>query len=137
VASIGAAFLSLGLALALLRYAESTPDPGPTAATLDEAFSAALGAALGLVIGAALGAILARRGSRVVAGSLAGIVAYVGVVAPVFILTRPSHVSLGENLETAAYLLILVIPLVVASAVLGAWIAMLMHRDLGNDQTRT
>lgn len=130
VASVGAAFMSLGLALALLRYAQSTPDLGPTAAALDEGLSVALGAALGLVIGAALGAMLVRRGSRVVAGALAGFVAYVGAVAPVFIFTGPSDVTLGEMLGTAAYLLIPVVPLVIAGALFGAWIAMLMHRDL-------
>jgi hypothetical protein len=81
------------------------------------------------VIGAALGAILVRRGSRVLAGVLAGFVAYVGAVAPVFIFTGPSDITLGEMFGTAAYLVLPVFPLVIAGGLLGAWIAMLMHRE--------
>ena len=60
--------------------------------------------------------------------------AYVVAVAPVFIFTGPGDVSRGENLGTAAYLVIPVIPLVVAGAVLGS--ALAKHFNRGHFQER-
>jgi hypothetical protein len=76
--------LALGTAL-LFRFWLST-DGGPTAATLSEAFSLLYGAAIGLTVGAAFVAFGARTGPRVLSGSIAGLLGYTFVLAPVLIV---------------------------------------------------
>lgn len=127
VATVLAAALSLGLGLAFLRHAQSTAHVGPTSATLDEAFSLLFGAALGLAVGGAVAALLVRRGSRPLAGVLAGLVAYLLVLAPVFVAT--DDVSLGEDLGPGglAFLVFLGVPLG-ALAALGGIVGDLLAR---------
>jgi hypothetical protein len=56
VGTVVAAGLALGLATAFPALTRSdSPDVGPTAATLDEAFSTLYGAALGLLVEAGVG----------------------------------------------------------------------------------
>ena len=119
ITSAIAAALGLGLAVVFLRHAQSTPDVGPTSATLDEAFSSLVGAAIGLALGGVLGALSVRRGSRVLSGLLVGLLAYVFVLAPVFVST--DGVSLDEDLSIGgfAFLALLALPLG-ASAFVGA-----------------
>jgi hypothetical protein len=93
-----AAGLGVGFAVAFLRHAQSTSHVGPTSATLDEAFSSFLGAGIGLALGSALGALSIRRGSRLAAGVIAGLAAYVLVLAPLFVIT--DDVSLAEDLNS-------------------------------------
>lgn len=115
-----AAALALGASVALFRHARTTTDVGPTSATLEEAYSAFLGAGLGLFLGSALAAILVRDGSRLLAGVLAGFLAYAFVLAPVLIFTGPSDVS---HWESAAFALFVVLPLgafVITGALLGS-----------------
>ena len=111
IATIVAAGLGLGCAVAFLRHAQSTPDVGPTSATLDEAFSLLLGAGIGLALGSALCALSVRRGSPVLSGLMAGLLAYVVVLVPVFIYT--DDVSLDEDLSLGGvvFLAVLTIPL--------------------------
>ena len=116
------AALSVGLATAFLYVSRTNtgPDVGPTAATLNDAFSTLLGAALGLFAGSGLTAYLARRGSRVVTGIFAGFLAYAAVLFPVVVLTGPSDVSTGESLSFA---LVLGVPLglsVIVGSMIGA-----------------
>jgi hypothetical protein len=110
VGSLLTAALSVGLATAFLYFSRTNtgPDVGPTAATLNDAFSTLLGAALGLLTGSGLTAYFARRGSRVATGIFAGFLAYAAVLIPVVVLTGPSDVSTGESLSFA---LVLGVPL--------------------------
>jgi hypothetical protein len=119
LATVVAAGLGVGLALAFLRHTQSTRDVGPTSATLEEAFSSFLGAVVGLALGGVLGALSVRRGSRVLAGVLVGLLAYVLVLVPVFVST--DDVSLDEDLSLGglAFLAFLAVPLG-ASAFVGA-----------------
>ena len=106
VGSFLAAALSVGLATAFLYVAraDTGPDVGPTAATLEEASSTLLGAALGLFVGSGLTAAFARRGSRLAAGISGGLVAYAAVLVPVIVFTGPSDVSAGESFGFALLL---------------------------------
>jgi hypothetical protein len=110
--------LALGTAL-LFRFWLST-DGGPTAATLSEAFSLLYGAAIGLTVGAAFVAFGARTGPRVLSGSIAGLLGYTFVLAPVLIVTAPNDVSVGESLSAAAFAAILVTPAIALGAAVGA-----------------
>jgi len=110
--------LALGTAF-LFRLWLST-DGGPTAATLSEAFSLLYGAAIGLTVGAALVSFGARTGPRVLTGSIAGLLGYTFVLAPVLIVTAPSDVSFGESLSAAAFAAILVTPAIALGAAVGA-----------------
>ena len=110
--------LALGAAL-LFRTLLST-DGGPTAATLSEAFSLLYGAAGGLAVGAAVIAFAARTGPRVVTGSIAGLIGYTFVLAPVLVVTGPDDVSFGESLSTAAFAAILLAPAIALGASVGA-----------------
>jgi hypothetical protein len=92
-----AAGLGVGLAFAFLRHAQATSHVGPTSATLGEAFSSFLGAGIGLALGSALGALSIRRGSPLSAGVIAGLAAYILVLAPVFVIT--DDVALAEDLN--------------------------------------
>jgi hypothetical protein len=129
IASIVAAALGVALSVAFVRHAQSKPDVGPTAATLDEAFSSLWGAGIGLALGSALCALLVRRGSRVFSGLIAGLLAYVVVLVPVFVAT--DDVSLGEDLNPGglAFLAVLAIPLG-AFALVGATAGMSVTRLL-------
>jgi hypothetical protein len=128
LATIVAAGLSLSLAVAFLRHAESTPAVGPTAASLDEAFSEFFGAGLGLALGAAVASFVVRRGPRVLSGLIAGLLAYVLVIAPVFVATGPDDVSIGEIIGIAAYLTIPLVVFVLLGASIGSFIAPLLRR---------
>jgi hypothetical protein len=76
--ALGTAALSIGLAEALLRASQANPNPdtGPTAATLDDAFSFIAGASLGMLVGCALTAFFCRRGSRTATGIAVGFLAW-------------------------------------------------------------
>jgi hypothetical protein len=134
MATVVAAGLGLGLAVAFLRHAQSTAHVGPTSATLDEAFSSLLGAGIGLALGSALCAVSVRYGSPVLSGLIAGLLAYVVVLGPVFIYT--DDVSLDEDLSLGGlgFLALLAIPLgsfALAGATAGGSIARILHRDAG------
>jgi hypothetical protein len=112
--------MALLLGELLLRHARSTPDVGPTAATLDEAFSFLFGAGIGLFVGSALGALLVRRGSSFGAGLLAGVTAYVAVMTPYFFLTEPSDVGHGETVTfVVGFFVLWFVPFIALGALLG------------------
>jgi len=96
IGTVVAAGLGTGLAAAFLNHAQGTEHVGPTSATLDEAFSSFLGAGIGLALGSALCALLIRRGSPLLSGLVAGVAAYVLVLAPVLMYT--DDVGLAEDL---------------------------------------
>jgi hypothetical protein len=87
-----------------LPEAAARPDPAPlgtresgeSSAALDEAFSAFVGAGIGLALASALGALLIRRCPPLLSGLLAGIAAYVLLLAPALMYT--DDVSLSEDL---------------------------------------
>lgn len=127
-----AAVLGVGLAFAFLRHAQATSHVGPTSATLDEAFSSFLGAGIGLALGSALGALSIRRGSPLSAGVIAGLAAYLLVLAPVFVIT--DDVALAEDLNPGglvflAFLLLAFGVFAFLGATVGGFIASFMHRD--------
>ena len=111
IATVVAAGLGIGLAVAFLRHAESTPDVGPTSATLDEAFSTLIGAAIGLALGGAFCALSVRRGPLALSGLLAGLLACVFVLYPVLVAT--DDIGLSEDLNPGGllFLAVLAIPL--------------------------
>jgi hypothetical protein len=114
--------LSVACATGFLYLSRSGtgPDVGPTAATLNDAFSTLFGAALGLLVGSGVAAGFARRGSRMVTGILAGSFAYAAVLIPVIVVTGPSDVSAGESFGFA---LVLGVPLglaVIIGSMIGA-----------------
>ncbi len=122
VGGLVSAALSVGLGTAFLYISRTNtrPDVGPTAATLDDAFSTLFGAALGLLVGSGLTAFLARRGPRITTGVVAGVLAYAAVLIPVVVATGPSDVSAGESFGFA---LVLGVPLgicVLIGAIVGA-----------------
>jgi hypothetical protein len=132
MATIVAAGLGVGLAAALPRHAQGTADVGPTSATLDEAFSSFLGAGIGLALGSALCALSIRRGSPLLLGLLAGLAAYVLVLAPVLIYS--DDVSLAEDLSPGglgflAFLLLPFAGFALLGATIGAFVASVVHRD--------
>ena len=136
MATTVAAGLGVGLAAALLRHAQGRAHVGPTSATLDEAFSAFLGAGIGLAIGSALCAFAIRRGSPLLSGLLAGLAAYVLVLAPVLIST--DDVSLGEDLSPSGlgFLALLLLPFAafaLLGATIGARIASIVHARTRRD----
>src|SRR6187397_2173399 len=102
IATVVAAALGIGLAVAFLRHAESTPDVGPTSATLDEAFSTLIGAAIGLALGGAFCALSVRRGPAALSGLLAGLLACVFVLYPVLVAT--DDIGLSEVLNPGGLL---------------------------------
>lgn len=124
--------LGVGLAAAFLRHAQGTAHIGPTSATLDEAFSAFFGAGFGLALGSALCTLSIRRGSPLFSGLLAGLAAYVLVLAPALIYT--DDVSLAEDLSLGGlgFLAFLLLPLgvfVLLGATVGTFIASVLRRD--------
>lgn len=108
--------MAVGLSLALLERAQRTADPGPTAATLDEAFSAWLGAGLGLAFGSLLCAAWVRDGSRLLSGWLAGVAAYVVALAPLDMVTRPDDIAVSEEIGYLTFML----PIAATFALVGA-----------------
>src|SRR3954468_19848461 len=127
-----AAGLGIGLAAALVRHAQSTAHVGPTSATLDEAFSAFFGAGVGLALGSALCALSIRRGSPLLSGLLAGLAAYILVLAPA--LMYADDVSLAEDLSPGGlgFLAFLLLPFGVFAllgATVGGFIASVLDRD--------
>jgi hypothetical protein len=133
VGAVASAVLSVGLATALLLVSRSnaSADVGPTAATLEEALSTLFGAALGLLVGSGLTASLARRGSRVVTGIVAGSITYLAVLVPILVLTRPSDVGAGESLGLAFVIALPLGLVVVVGAVVGSGIAIGFGAMLG------
>jgi hypothetical protein len=132
IATAVAGGLGVGLAAAFLRHAQGTAHVGPTSATLDEAFSAFFGAGVGLAIGSALCALSIRRGSPIPSGLLAGLAAYVLVLAPA--LTYADDVSLAEDLSLGGlgFLAFLLLPFgafALLGATVGGCIASAVHRD--------
>jgi len=135
MATVVAAGLGVGLAAAFLRHAQGTAHVGPTSAALDEAFSAFFGAGLGLTLGSALCALLIRRGSPLLSGLLAGVAAYVLVLAPVLLYT--DDVSLAEDLNAGgvAFLTFLLLAFGLF-ALLGATVGGLIASVLRGDRMR-
>jgi hypothetical protein len=126
-----AAGLGVGLAFVFLRHAQATSHVGPTSATLDEAFSAFLGAGMGLALGGAFGALSVRRGSRLTAGVIAGLAAYVLVLAPVLVIT--DDVPLAEDLNPGGLVFLAILLLgfgafAFLGATVGGFIASFVHR---------
>jgi hypothetical protein len=115
------AVLSVGLATALLYLARTRDDPhvGPTAASLDDGLSAFFGAALGLALACLAIAAMARSAPMVTA-LLASLVAYLVVLVPLLVITRPSDVGVGETLSTAVGLGVLVAVVATLASALGA-----------------
>ena len=131
IATVVAAGLALGLAVAFLRHAQSTPDVGPTSATLEEASSLLIGAALGLALGGAFAALAVRRGPPVITGLIVGLLAYVVVLVPVLVVT--DDVSVGEDLSPGGlvFLGFLAVPLgasALVGAIVGGSIARILRR---------
>jgi hypothetical protein len=127
-----AAGLGVGLAFVFLRHAQANSHVGPTSATLDEAFSAFLGAGIGLALGGAFGALSVRRGSRLAAGVIAGLTAYVVVLAPVLVIT--DDVPLAEDLNAGGLVFLAVLLLAFGAfallgATVGGFVASFVHRD--------
>jgi hypothetical protein len=132
IGTVVAAGLGVGLAAAFLRHAQGAAHVGPTSATLDEGFSLFFGAGVGLALGSALCAASIRRGSPLLSGLLAGLAAYVLVLAPVLIYTDDE--SLAEDLSPGGlgFLALLLLPFAVFAllgATVGALIASVVHRD--------
>ena len=95
-------------------------------------FSAFFGAGVGLALGSALCALSIRRGSPLLSGLLAGLAAYVLVLAPALIYT--DDVGLAEDLSPGGlgFLAFLLLPFGVFAllgATVGAFIAPVLHRD--------
>jgi hypothetical protein len=131
IATVVAAGLALSLAVVFLRHAQSTPDVGPTSATLEEAWSLLIGAALGLALGGAIAALSVRRGSPVISGLIVGLLAYVVVLVPVMVST--DDVSLEEDLGLGGlvFLAFLAVPLggsALVGAIAGGLIARILRR---------
>jgi hypothetical protein len=121
--------LALGTALLLRSWVDAGSDVGPTAATLNEAFSLLYGAAIGSAVGAAFVAFAARRGPRVLSALFAGLFGYAIVLAPALIVTASSDVSIGESIVTVLLGAILLVPALLFGAAVGAGIA--GHREAG------
>jgi hypothetical protein len=132
IATVVAAGLGVGLAAAFVRHAQHTRHVGPTSATLDEAYSSFFGAGIGLAVGSAFCALLIRRGSPLRSGLLAGLAAYVLVLAPVLVYT--DDVGLAEDLSLGglaflAFLLLAFGLFALLGATVGGLIASVLHRD--------
>jgi hypothetical protein len=95
---------------------------------LDDAFSTLLGAILGLLIGGAIAGYLARGGSRLLTGSAAGVVAYTLVLAPLFVITRPNDVGIGESLVTTLVFAVPVCVWATVGAAVGALVVDIIQR---------
>jgi hypothetical protein len=93
-------------------------DTGPTAATLEEGFTALFGSWLGLAIGAAAVAAVARAG-RFRAGLLACGLGYL-FASGVLVLTRPSDVSVGEEVGAVVFFAFPTLAVAAAGAGIGA-----------------
>ena len=118
------AALAVGLAAAFLYYSSTTPDVGPTAATLDDAFSVIFGVCLGLLVGSALATLLVRRGSSLLAGVVVGCVAYWLAVVPYFFSFSSEDVSTSEDVD---FVLLVFVPAALFS-VAGAAIGRVLRR---------
>jgi hypothetical protein len=121
--------LSLATAVLFDSWLGSGSGAGPTAATLNEAFSKLYGADAGLAVGAAFVAFASRTDASLLTGVLAGLFGYGLVLAPALVVTAPSDISLPEAIEIAAFVAILVAPAVLLGAAAGAVIA--RRRDTG------
>jgi len=131
--------LGIGLAAAFVRQAQSTPHVGPTSATLDEAFSAFFGAGVGVAVGSALCALSVRRGSRLASALLAGLAAYVLVLAPVFIGSDDVNLREDLSLSSLAFFAFLLLPFGVFAllgASVGGFIASLARGEEGRRRHR-
>jgi hypothetical protein len=115
--------LALATAVLFDSWLDSGSGAGPTAATLNEAFSQLYGADAGLAVGAALVSLAARTDASLLTGVLAGLFGYAVVLGPALVVTAPSDNSLAEAIETAALVAILVAPAVLLGAAAGAVIA--------------
>jgi hypothetical protein len=132
IATVLAAGLGVGLAAAFLRHAQAAPHVGPTSATLDEAYNEFFGAAIGVAVGSALCTLSIRRGPPLLSGVIAGLVAYVLVLAPALVMT--DDVSLAEDLNPGglvflALLLLAFSVFALLGATVGGFIASFMRRD--------
>ena len=139
IGGLATAALGVGLATAFLYVSRSSegPNVGPTAATLDEAFSTLFGAALGLAVGSGIAAGFTRRGSRLATGALAGFLAYVTVLVPIVVATRPSDVGFGESLETGLALALPLGLVVIVGSMAGAALGRTYKKLVDKRQGRT
>lgn len=115
--------LALVAAVVFDSWLGSDSGTGPTAATLNQAFSEFYGAAVGLAVGAACVAFAASTNAPLLTGLLAGLFGYVVVLAPAIVVTAPSDVTVADSIETAAFVALLLSPAVLLGAVLGASLA--------------
>jgi hypothetical protein len=120
LAAVAGGTLALALGELLLRHARSTPDVGPTAATLEEGFNLLFGAGVGLSAAGTLAAIVVRRGSSFASGLLAGVTSYLVFLTPYFFLTEPSDVDHAETVEfVLGFFFLWFVPFIVLGALLG------------------
>jgi hypothetical protein len=113
------AALGVGIAAVFLHHASTTPDVGPTAGALEDAFSVIFGACLGLLIGSAVAAPLIRRGSSLLAGVVVGVVAYWLAVAPYLATSGSSDVSTSEDVGFVLLVFVPAAVFAVAGAAIG------------------
>jgi hypothetical protein len=115
--------LGLATALVLQSLLKTDSGVGPTAATLNDAFSLLLGAQIGLGVGTACVAFSAPSNRRILTAVVAGLVGYAIVLTPALIVTGPNDVSVAESIGTAAFAAILVAPPILLGAAVGAAVA--------------
>jgi len=131
VSIVVTAALAIGLAVAFLYHSSTTPDRGPTAAALEDAFSAILGVCVGLLIGSAVAALRVRRGSSLLAGVVVGFASYWLAVVPFFFSSSSGDVSTSENMD---FVLLAFVPAGL-SAVTGAEIGRVIRRAVAADNS--
>jgi hypothetical protein len=98
------AALALAFGALVATYDEPSGD-GPTAAALGQALNIVLGVELGLFAGSAITAAIARV-QNVLCGLVAGGLAYLAVLTPLFVLTSPEGVSAADAFGVAVFLFI-------------------------------
>lgn len=128
VGAICATVASLGLGLLLAGYAERNEESGATADVLEQAFYFLLGAGAGLLVGSAVAAALARTGSRILTGVLAGLLAYAAILAPIYVLTSPEGVTTSEAFVTTLLLLIPASAFTVLGSLIGRLVRTIVPR---------
>jgi hypothetical protein len=122
------ALAAIGLAVAGAAYGRST-DGGATAAAVSEGLGELSGAAIGLFLCSALTALLARRGSRVLAGVCASLLAFGLVLLPVLLVTRPGGSSVRDELLVDLSALVLFGPIAFVGGTLGLLVRDLVDRS--------
>ena len=131
---VGSGIASLG-SLALVAVArhtwEPSPDAGPTAATLEDAFHEWLAAGTGVCIGCAVATAISRRWP-IRGGLISGALACFLVLIPALILTLPDDVTSDEKPGFVLFGAIALGPFVLVGTLLGAiWRVVLPNRRNG------